>query len=168
MTYYPDLATKGFIVAGEQVRSVGWLDSTHSFSVGVCPTGLVEQLERHISMAWLPRVSCGFHECSFCHPGSDLPPVQRPRATAGQRITAGTQLVLIPGNGFLYSAPDLITHYIRQHGYLPPQEFVDAVNRCPDQGTPPYIELMKPFLHLWKIDEEIAIRIAGDKYRLPR
>ena len=30
-------------------------------------------------------------------------------------------------DGNVYAAPSLIFHYILQHGYQPPQEFIDAV-----------------------------------------
>ena len=32
-------------------------------------------------------------------------------------------------DGTVYAAPTMIAHYVAEHHYLPPQEFVDAVLR---------------------------------------
>jgi hypothetical protein len=42
----------------------------------------------------------------------------------------------VPGDGFLYVFPNLITHYMRVHAYAPPAEFCEAVLRCPPVDTP--------------------------------
>jgi hypothetical protein len=34
----------------------------------------------------------------------------------------------------------MIAHYILTHHYAPPQEFCDAVLRCPPMGSPEYFE----------------------------
>ena len=42
----------------------------------------------------------------------------------------------------------MIVHYIEQHGYSPPAEFVSAVLRCPLPDTEEYQTLTEPFWHL--------------------
>jgi hypothetical protein len=36
--------------------------------------------------------------------------------------------------------PSLAAHYILAHGYAPPQEFCDAVLRCPPMRSPAYFQ----------------------------
>ena len=47
--------------------------------------------------------------------------------------------LLIPGKDVVYAAPAGIVHYINDHQYLPPREFIEAVDRCPDYGLGPYL-----------------------------
>jgi hypothetical protein len=44
----------------------------------------------------------------------------------------------VPGDGVLYVAPEMIAHYVSAHGYLPPDEFVQAVSVSPLPGTEEY------------------------------
>jgi len=58
----------------------------------------------------------GFHECEFCSP------------TGAEKLAMGTGELWVPGTGdLIYVAPKLVAHYIEAHGYLPPQEFMEAV-----------------------------------------
>jgi hypothetical protein len=50
---------------------------------------------------------------------------------------------IIPGNGFLYICPQLIVHYMNAHGYLPPDDFCNAVLDCPEMRS---VEYMKSVL----------------------
>jgi hypothetical protein len=46
----------------------------------------------------------------------------------------GSAEIRVPGkDGKVYAAPNLIYHYIKDCGYLPPQEFIDAVALMPDE-----------------------------------
>ena len=59
------------------------------------------------------NVSLGVHECDLCPPGEG---------------PEGNGEVRIPGApGLAYAAPSLIIHYITEHGYQPPEAFIDAV-----------------------------------------
>jgi hypothetical protein len=39
----------------------------------------------------------------------------------------------------------MIAHYVTEHGYLPPPEFVAAVMACPLPGTEEYLAAVAPF-----------------------
>ena len=41
-------------------------------------------------------------------------------------------LILVIAVGAIYAAPNLIYHYVAEHHYAPPQEFVDALLHCAD------------------------------------
>jgi hypothetical protein len=46
----------------------------------------------------------------------------------GREYTLGSAEIRVPsGNGTIYVAPNLIIHYIREHGYRPPDEFIRAL-----------------------------------------
>lgn len=101
--------------------NVGWLGATVPFNRGVAPSAFVlalAELCRHPQ--WLHR---GLHICELC-----------PVATAvgakfdGNALEYGNgQLRVLGRDGTWYSAPTLVHHYVVAHGYLPPNEFVDAV-----------------------------------------
>ncbi|MBQ3665050.1 MAG: hypothetical protein II919_02960 [Lachnospiraceae bacterium] len=46
-------------------------------------------------------------------------------------------------NGLVYAAPDLVIHYIINHQYLPPKEFIDAVMNGPKPGGEEYRDMVK-------------------------
>jgi hypothetical protein len=44
-------------------------------------------------------------------------------------VTLGDAEIRVPGEGKAYACPTLIYHYIVKHGYLPPDEFLEAVRQ---------------------------------------
>lgn len=49
------------------------------------------------------------------------------------KMLLGSAEIRVPGKGVKsYAAPNLLYHYIKDCGYLPPQEFLDAVNSMDD------------------------------------
>lgn len=56
----------------------------------------------------------GFHICEYC--------TQR-----GSAATSSGDVTLRFSDGQTWEMPDMIVHYIQNHGYLPPQEFIDDV-----------------------------------------
>jgi hypothetical protein len=44
----------------------------------------------------------------------------------------------VPSGDLLFVAPEMVVHYIEQHGYRPPAEFVAAVFRSPLPDTEDY------------------------------
>jgi hypothetical protein len=60
----------------------------------------------------------GRYECDFC---------------TGKEKPGSSAEVRVPGkNGRVYAAPHMIHHYVVAHGYLPPEEFIQAVLACDD------------------------------------
>jgi hypothetical protein len=43
----------------------------------------------------------------------------------GRIISA--EIRVVGNNGRVYASPMMLVHYVEAHGYLPPQEFIDAV-----------------------------------------
>ena len=46
-------------------------------------------------------------------------------------------------DGKVYAAPNLMFHYIVDHSYLPPSEFIDAVLKGPRPSHPSYFKLLR-------------------------
>jgi hypothetical protein len=72
----------------------------------------------------------------------------KPRAymeSWGLRAAAGFRNLYIPTAAAVYIAPEMILHYVRSHGYRPPQEFVEAVPTCPAQDSSEFVALIERF-----------------------
>ncbi|MEV5478973.1 hypothetical protein AB0L66_42660 [Streptomyces sp. NPDC052207] len=107
--------------------NVGWLESGHRWTAGPAPQAFTDGLQA-ILEAQQVNAKLGLHECDLC-PASlpDSHPWYMPRP--GQlRASEGTGEIRVPGApGTVFAAPQLIGHYVADHGYLPPDPFVDAV-----------------------------------------
>ena len=113
--------------------AVGWLDPDHQFPRReVAPEFMVrlKELARRYgdsaqALGWGAMGGC--HTCEFC----------------GNALGFGS--FGVPGGTKLFYAPDMIAHYVEQHGYAPPAEFVAAVLACPLPGTSEYAEAVRQF-----------------------
>lgn len=59
----------------------------------------------------------GFHVCQFC----------RGNKESKYSITSSGDVFLSFNSGRSYIMPDMILHYIYDHGWVPPQEFIDDI-----------------------------------------
>jgi hypothetical protein len=130
MAYFSDLSPYRYEGAQEGVLHVGWLDGVHPFSKGEVARHLIQKM---IELAKNPtELYRGLHLCEVCKRPSELQPFSKelaareawwrwmkPRSSNGE--------IRVTGNGVIYAAPVLITHYIEAHGYLPPTEFLNAI-----------------------------------------
>mgnify|MGYP000497981961 CR=1 FL=1 len=57
-----------------------------------------------------PSVMMGPHECELCQFSGAM----------------GSKNLFVPFDDVIMVAPELITHYINCHGYLPPRRFIDG------------------------------------------
>jgi hypothetical protein len=146
--HFPDLATECQGAGGSAVRAIGWLEGHKPYPTGPAHPDFLACLRAHLTDAgrWLPCVSAGVHFC-------DLGGCERP---------GGSHYVIIPSTNCVYVAPDLVVHYIEQHAYAPPAEFVVAALACPEQSSEAYVALVLPFATtIWGIDEATVRRIAA-------
>lgn len=92
---------------------VGWLSPDHAFAKGPVPEQFLARLKRLCENPEI--ITLGFHVCELC-------PSDR------QSKPHGSAEIHVRGHaGRAYAAPELIFHYVRDHGYQPPDEFVSAV-----------------------------------------
>lgn len=126
MAYFADLTSYCYIrrYADPCVLNVGWLDNQHSFPKGTVPDTVLATL---FALCKKPvNMTRGMHSCQFC-PGSGQ---GRVAERNGIQIGLGAGEIRVKGlSAIEYASPTMIYHYMKEHGYHPPQEFIDAVSR---------------------------------------
>ena len=136
MSHIPDMRMLGGRTA------IGWLHPDHPFPRGNVPPEFVRRLTE-IARNWGKSIDAlnwgaagGFHECEFC-----AKPLNSRRF--GNDLASGT--FGVPAGDRIYYCPEMVPHYITEHEYLPPPEFVAAVMACPMPGTDEYLAAAAPF-----------------------
>jgi nucleoside phosphorylase len=114
-----------------QLLAVGWLDPSSPFHRGHIEPGIVEKLAK---LKRKPvNLTRGFHMCPFCK-------YERERNAFMYPERAGNGEIRVKGqNGLVYAAPVLICHYVAEHEYRPPDEFLDAVRELALEPVRPVI-----------------------------
>jgi len=114
---------------GGKLVCAGWLDAKYPVRTGEPPPRFVEKL------AWLCVNDLhagmrGFHSCNLCPPGSSWVNVLRD----GRKHLLGTAEIRVRTPHFTYAAPNLVLHYVVDHHYLPPDDFVEGVLAAPESN----------------------------------
>ncbi len=125
--HFPDLSPYSYARDSIEVGvyTVGWLAAAHDYARGPCPEGLLARID---ALAQSPvNLFRGSHLCDFCPP----PETEVRNGMAfikplPERMGNG-EIRVVGRDGAVYAAPVMIAHYIREHGYLPPRQFIDAV-----------------------------------------
>ena len=133
--YFKDL-TKYKYTDKEDSLNIGWLEKGHMINKGDVPEEFIEKLWKYLR--YPVNVCRGFHVCSLCKNIEKGVPVV---AYKDEKRQAGYYEIRVWGkNGKVYAAPSLIMHYILQHGYRPPQEFINAVMDSEDASSDEYYQ----------------------------
>jgi hypothetical protein len=160
MTYYPDLAPLDYFTPGEtfdgRLRAVGWLSPEHDFESGDLPELVIKQLLDLLENGRPLFGTFGFHPCLFCPSWSDRV-VEDPRMVPAPptifhhkdvKLNLGGRELWLPVGDLMYVAPDLILHYITEHGYRPPDEYLNALSSGPTPGGAAYLAAIAAFSDL--------------------
>ena len=130
MLYFSDLSPYRYGGTQEGVVHVGWLDGIHPFPIGEVPIHLVEKMKE---LAKKPtELYRGLHLCEVCQRPSNLRPFSNEKADRDalwewEKPRSSNGEIRVAGDGVIYAALLLIIHNIEAHGYLPPKEFLDAL-----------------------------------------
>ena len=108
------------------LTAVGWLEAGDIYKRGRSSFEVYERLTMLSQDPWQPSVFAGGHHCSLCQFSGPM----------------GFANLFIPNGSKIYVCPELITHYIACHHYLPPTSFIEAVMRCPDTRAMDYKRLL--------------------------
>jgi hypothetical protein len=129
--YFPDLTPYEYGGAGPSpgVVNVGWLSVEQSFAEGPCSAEFMREVARLVDSP--VNLYRGAHFCELC---PEPPTVLSEGGIAMLQPapgTAGNGEIRVQGaDGTVYVAPVLVLHYIKVHGYRPPETFVNAVLRA--------------------------------------
>lgn len=122
--YYPELSPYCYFESKRDpnLLNVGWLETPHPFPKKKAPEELLDALfEKCLQSVVATR---GVHECQFC----GVPTFGVEVSRHGRRIFLGNAEIRVEGkDGKVYAAPNLIYHYVSEHDYDPPKEFVEAL-----------------------------------------
>jgi hypothetical protein len=111
MTWFADLSPFGDgDPSTAPVLAVGWLDAPHDFPRGAIADEDLAALVELADTAGRGALShpAGWHNCSFCG-----------------GATGASEMYVLDGDQ-LFIAPVMIVHYVRDHGYRPPDRFLAA------------------------------------------
>ncbi|WP_108651043.1 DUF7919 family protein [Dongshaea marina] len=115
---------------------VGWLDNKNDYQTGSTPIGLLDIIfdlcktsRYEVFRSMTPCQICystmeSIREATFSGCGIEKYAVH---SKSGERILLGSSTIIFQFEDRKYVAPDLIWHYISEHNYLPPKEFINAV-----------------------------------------
>ena len=120
----------GRLPEGSTLLAVGWLGNSVKSSGTVSEQVVEELIEAYLTKAFFSDGTAGWHDCELC-PG---PEAWYSDGKIGPVISWGSQRIRLYGHGHhllrhgsvIYIAPVLILHYILDHGYRPPEEFLAA------------------------------------------
>ena len=108
---------------------VGWIGLQGEHSTGEVSPAYVEKLSKivcHRTENFDVHVNVvrGIHECNFCMN-------EVTASCAGEQShPLGMSEVWLPWGDSWLAAPSLVIHYMAEHCYLPPCEFLEAIDRC--------------------------------------
>ncbi|MEI8380511.1 MAG: hypothetical protein WCJ09_10300 [Planctomycetota bacterium] len=136
MSFFPEMGCASLVAAGDHVRAVGWLHPDHPYPQGPVSAEFLARLKEFVARSGDSAEAVyfgafgGYHTCEFCGRANGI-------GNFG-----------VPRGELLFVAPEMVVHYIEQHGYQPPAEFVDAVLRSPLPDTEEYQLITEPFWHM--------------------
>lgn len=126
--YFDDLTPYSYCLTKSlpAVLNVGWLDHSRSFRRGQAPDNFIKALKRWLSKAKANQTR-GFELCRFCRMNN----YQQMHVVVEERnVMLGSAEIWVPGiKGEVYASPTIIVHYVEEHEYLPPDQYIDAVLR---------------------------------------
>jgi hypothetical protein len=133
MTYYEDLSPYEYFARHEplglQLVNVGWLDENKPFPKGETSLEFKAKLFEFCLDKYVVHIARGFHTCQFCGV-SDHEWYEQRNERYGEEAhwsSIGDGEIRVIGQSTLYAAPALIHHYVVEHNYKPPDEFIEAV-----------------------------------------
>jgi hypothetical protein len=114
--------------------AVGWLHPDHPFPQAELAPDFLAKLKEYTARAGASAralhsgAAGGYHTCEFCG------------------WAHGTTNFGVPAGERMYYSPEMIAHYVEQHRYAPPPEFVAALMASPLPGTREYVDAIAPFV----------------------
>lgn len=131
MTYIKDLDHCSYFDNAfnpiENLVSIGWLDEKYPYNKeGRLLDGFINNLKLVIETQGNKHgiEFRGVHTCNIC------PTVERSYDEEKKWKEPRHPNVIVLSGRINYGAPELLLHYIVDHGYIPPMQFQDSTNRA--------------------------------------
>jgi hypothetical protein len=125
--FFSDLSKYKYVHLNENIKviNIGWLQKGNVFLTGETPIQFRQKLVMLLDRCCVNQMR-GTHYCDFC---SNRYEDIRITDQNGRRCLLGSAELWVPSpdESQIYAAPNLIIHYIQAHNYLPPLEFISAV-----------------------------------------
>lgn len=126
MAWFADLSPYTYFSGYENCLNIGWLERDHAFHRGPVLPAFAAELRR-LSKDVVNQTR-DLHRCQFCIPPDD-PIGSLPEC--GQvwwaERSSSNEVHVVGETGITFAAPSLLMHYISEHQYQPPEEFIKAV-----------------------------------------
>jgi len=160
MAYFEDLTPYRYIESGmaPETYNVGWLDQARAFST-------CEPQKEDIDALWgFCQISVattrGIHECNLCKQGFSS--IQK--YLSKSILLGSSEIRVISGQGRIYAASNLIFHYVSEHNYSPPAEFVAALRTGLNPESNEYLAQLRAMGVDWR--ETPVVENSGPLFRL--
>jgi len=137
MAFFPDFSPYRYLRGGggSNVVNIGWLDAAYPFEKANTPDEIIEKLWKYCE--WSINETRGYHICNL--PGCenrDLSAGPVLASRGGTTLELGVAEIRVFGNdGKIYAAPNLIYHYVTEHGYKLPDPFLAALMEAPNPDS---------------------------------
>jgi hypothetical protein len=124
----PYLSTYASVRSQVRALAVGWLDPSHPYPVGNVDDEFLGHLFEACRTHAVARTR-GWYRCPFCRSEAGVePPAPTTVARGGEFLPVGdAEIRVVTKDGTWLVAPTLVLHYVLEHAYRPPPEFVEAV-----------------------------------------
>jgi len=122
MARYPDMTEYVHGHCFRTMTNVGWLGRGTAFDTRPTSPQFRQALLELVARIRV-NVTPGFRQCDLCGagPGIEVP------FEGGTIVLGNAELHFRGWRGFSFAAPDLIYHYVAEHGYRPPKPFMEDV-----------------------------------------
>lgn len=160
MEYYKDL-TYYSLHHFENAINIGWINDCNPFTQGTVDKIFLKNLEEYIKTPF--NTIRGYLKCDIC--GCDTYNI----SISNQKVNLGySEIRVISQDGKQkFAAPDMIYHYITNHNYLPPINFIEAVITGPKPNSKKYQKFNERYNEefIWgEKDETIKIAMQIENY----
>ena len=140
MAVFKDLSKYWYSEEGFRAGTVniGWIEIDDPATYPISPPS-----EEFLNKLWeFCLIDCvrmrGLHFCERC---GDLSTVA---SRHGKTIFLGSAEIRVFGERAIYAAPNLIYHFVSEHHYQPPDQFVDAVlTSAPPKSSKVYLDFFR-------------------------
>jgi hypothetical protein len=148
MAYFEDLTPYEYFensigIDKKPVLNVGWLTNTQKFETGAVPEEFKAKLFYHCLDRFLVNLTFGWHVCEICGVPDEKWLESYFKSEQGEKyMNEGNGEIRVIGKSAVYACPALIYHYVVEHQYKPPDEFVEAIFTGPEPGSDEHYSLI--------------------------